>query len=117
MSGLLLRDDLLEDVRRVRDDAVDAEVDESADLCRVIRGPRNDSEACLVEFGYVDRGIGAENSCVVWREHGRLGVVCLGVLVGSGHESEERVRHRGLLGGDRCGGEEDSGKELRSNGG
>src|SRR5277367_226479 len=97
-------DDLLEDVGVVGDDAVDAEVDEGAHLCRVVGGPWDDFEAGFVELGYVDGGVGAEESGVNGRERGGEGAVGFGVGVGGGEESEVGILHGGLLGGgeDAC---------------
>ena len=64
MRGFFFGEDLLEEVGVVGDEAVDAEVDEGADLFGVVGGPGDDAEAGSVEFGYVDGGVGAEEGRV-----------------------------------------------------
>jgi hypothetical protein len=48
VRGFFFGEDLLEAVGIVGDEAVDAEIDESADLFRVVGGPGDDAEAGFV---------------------------------------------------------------------
>ena len=95
VRGFFFGDDFLEAVGVVGDDAVDAEVDEGADLFGVVGGPGHDAEAGFVELGYVDGGIGAEEGSVIGGEDGSLRAVGFGVGVGGGEESEVGVGWHG----------------------
>lgn len=79
----------------------------------------DDLETGLVELGYVDGWVGAEEGGVDGRERGSEGAVGLGVGVGGEHESEKRILHGCLLGGSDGGGgsEEGEGEDARLDGG
>ena len=117
VRGFLFGDDLLKTVGVVRDDSVNAEVDESADFFRVIGGPGNDLEAGLVEFGYVNCRVGSEECGVNGRQRGSGGAVSLGVGGGCGEESEIGILHGCLLGGGDAGNEESGDQKARWHGG
>jgi hypothetical protein len=88
VRSFLFGEDLLEAVRVVGDEAVDAEVDERADFFGVVGGPGDDTETGFVKFGHVDGGVGAKDGRVDGRERGRGRAVSSGVGVGCGEEAK-----------------------------
>ena len=93
-GGALFRQDLLQQIGTVGDEAIDAGADNRPHLFGVVGGPGDDLDACGLELGHWDlsRGVGIEDGGVYRCERGDLRAVSFGVFGSLLHETGERVR-------------------------